>query len=160
MAEIPLTRGLSALVDDDDYLTVMSAGLWCVRPGPRRMSYAARQDARKTIHMHTVLTGWKMVDHINGNGLDNRRANMREARALLSGASRRSPIRPPAHGRIKGVRQTRSGKWEARIKFRGAEKYIGRFGSAVEAAQAYDRAALDLFGSYAYLNIAEGAPSI
>ena len=79
---IPLSRGRFALVDDEDAERVIAAGPWHTRLAPRT-AYARHNhlvDGRfVTVLMHRFITGWEYVDHINGDGLDNRRANLRQA---------------------------------------------------------------------------------
>ena len=78
--EIPLTRGLVALVDTEDYDRVIAAGRWQGRERAG-VAYASRTFEgpgwKRSVFLHSFLTGWPMVDHRNGNGLDNRRSNLR-----------------------------------------------------------------------------------
>lgn len=81
MKEIPLSRGMHALVDDDDFDN-LSRFKWCVvNPSPTRW-YAVRRDKKKFIYMHHVLLPKQdglITDHIDGNGLNNQRQNLRRA---------------------------------------------------------------------------------
>ena len=90
------------------------------------------------------------VDHINGNGLDCRRSNLRLADQTLNNANARPRV---GTSRFKGVYFDRSrGKWSARIQSRGRQSFLGRFDSEEEAALAYDAAASVHFGQFARLN--------
>jgi len=99
--------------------------------------------------MHTFLTGWPMVDHRNGNGLDNRRANLRPATKSQNGANRL--IAASNKSGFKGV-DLKKGRWRAQIKVVGSKIHLGYFDLAEEAARAYDMAAIEAFGEFATLN--------
>lgn len=164
---IPLTRGLFAVVDEADF-EWLSQWKWRADnggPGPSdrrrraRPYYAIRSErvdgCRRTIKMHRVILECdrdQIVDHVNCDGLDNRRANLRVATKTEN--CRNS--RPPLGARFKGVkaRQLLSGKvrWEARLRIAGREIYLGRHNSEVEAAAAYDRGARQNYGEFARLN--------
>ena len=154
-AEIPLTRGFVALVDVDDVEEVLAAGRWHARVR-RHTTYAARNivrpDGRRSkLDLHTFLTGWPRVDHINCDGLDNRRANLRRATHAENQRNRR----PQANNTsgFKGVCWVPSrGRWQAKIVVDSGHLFLGRFGDPVEAARAYDQAALVHHGEFARLN--------
>lgn len=152
MAQILLKHGI-ALVDDDDYDRVAAAGQWFSYRN-RNTHYAFRNitvDGRHTTQaLHTFLTGYRMTDHVNGNGLDNRRANLREVTHASNGANRR--VGSNSTTGLKGVWPTGSGRFAAAIKHQGKRTHLGRFDTAREAADAYDAAAKELFGPYARLN--------
>jgi hypothetical protein len=167
--KIPLTgkraAGRVAIVDAGDY-DLMSTHRWHVREkvrpagnrwGPWAVTSARAEDGRlTTIAMHTMITGWALVDHVNTNGLDNRRVNLRPATIAQNRHNSR-----PNHGtssHFKGVTWHKAnGKWQAGIKIDGKNRYLGIFASEVEAARVYDAAALDAFGEFAYLNFPEVA---
>jgi len=153
--EIPLSRGLVALVDIDDYEQIVTAGKWYAFPH-HNTSYARRCYRRdgKNLHiaMHTFITGWGFVDHVNRNGLDNRRSNLRPATAAQNQMNRGIP-RNNTTG-FKGVYRDRLNrlKWRARIQADGRRIGLGTFATPLEAALAYDAAALHYYAEFARPN--------
>lgn len=155
MAEIPLTQGFVALLDDADLERVLAAGKWCVSV-KKNTQYAVRaalkpDGRRTTIRMHNYITGWDFVDHINGNGLDNRRVNLRPA-TYLSNAHN---VGRRAHNTsgYKGVTwHARARKWRAQLVCDGEHIHLGFYADPLDAARAYDLAALHYFGEFAWTN--------
>lgn len=109
MKTIELTRGKTAIVDDDDYDFLLQ-WRWIAMPSPGGMWYAARHEGRKVIFMHRVLLGLTAsdeTDHKNRDGLDNRRQNLRRATRTQNQQNRGHQLggyipiqgRPPKHGR-------------------------------------------------------------
>lgn len=156
--EIPLSRGLVALVDDDDYDRVAAVGKWYANPSDRTF-YARknfyigggrRAPRYRSLKMHTLITGLALVDHANNNGLDNRKANLRPATQQQN--SRNRQLRSDNSTGYKGVSFSRErNDWTACI-FDGRTIHLGRHPNPIAAARAYDAAALDLFGEFARLN--------
>lgn len=156
---IPLTRGYVALVDDEDY-EWLSKFSWCALVLPRTV-YATRRRRnhevsgrkRQYTTMHRQILAAKSgesVDHVNHDGLDNRRANLRICTISQNGANQR---KTRGSSQFKGVCWDISkGNWMARLKTQGKDHYLGRFSDEVEAARAYDRAALETWGEFAHLN--------
>lgn len=155
MRQIPLTQGFSTLVDDADYDAVITAGGWRINRCDKRL-YAGRWvtlSPGKGAHLrlHTFLTGWPLVDHINGDGLDNQRANLRLATGSQNNANQ--GLASTNTTGFKGVNwYGRTGRWRACIGINGRQIHLGYFATALAAAHAYDRAALGLFGEFARLN--------
>jgi len=151
---IPLTQGLFAIVDECDYERV-SQHKWHARNCDKRW-YACRKVNNKAIYMHVGIAGKKagfMTDHINGNGLDNRRCNLRFATCQQNSANR-EPSRNCV-SKYKGVtyyKNTTSKHWAARIGVNGETIWLGVFETEIEAAQAYDLAAIEHFGTFARIN--------
>lgn len=148
-----MSRGLVAFVDDGD-LALVSRFSWSSRPD-RHTVYARRSirlpDGRKIDQtMHQLLTGWARTDHLNGNGLDNQRANLREATATQN---MRNARKVKGHSRYKGIYlEWSTGLWRARIGVDYRQIHLGRYASELAAAVAYDCAARELFGDFAALN--------
>lgn len=164
MKEIPLTQGKVALVDDADAAIVAPYKWYASR---HRGTFYARTDTggrlvRRRLAMHRVILGLgagdgREVDHINGNGLDNRRANLRIC-THAENLRNRGPQRNNRSG-YKGVSLHPDGKWTAHISINGSRnvRYLGLFSTPEDAARAYDAAARDLFGEYARLNFPDRA---
>jgi len=157
MARIPLTRGRVALVDDADRELVEASGPWYPCPSNKTtyaMANVRRDDGgRTTLSMHRLLVPTAdRVDHINGDGLDNRRANLRAADRIENGRN----MRPRGPSGFKGITfrkpPWRGKPWHARISYDGKLHHLGCFDSPEEAARAYDAAAIQHFGEFARLN--------
>lgn len=157
VVRLPLTKGRSVLIDAAD-LPAVSCHRWHASDTGEGRWYAARRrkvgEGRPgTIKMHTFLTGWPQVDHINGDGLDNRRCNLRPATSAQNSANARRAR--TSRSPYKGVEYQRSGRWRARICPRGQSIELGFYDTAEKAARAYDSAARAIYGEFAYLNLPE-----
>ncbi len=160
--EIPLTQNRVAKVDPADYIW-LSQFRWCCKVG-RDRCYAIRhiQDHGRTkrIHMHRQImdTADDMIcDHINHDGLDNRRDNLRNCTLEQNNANRRSS--PNATSPYIGVSYCRKReKWVAYIKHRGRSRFLGQFDQPEDAARAHDKAAWELWGEFANLNFPNDYP--
>lgn len=157
MREIPLTKGKAAIVDDADY-EQLSQRRWRLLAPKRGGEYALGQARGVTMAMHRVIAcpppGME-VDHINGNGLDNRRGNLRVC--TKSGNQRNQRVQSRAKtSAFKGVSGMRGRtRWVACIKLGGRDTYLGSFGNEVDAALAYDAVAREHFGEFARTNFIE-----
>lgn len=153
--EVPLTRGHVALIDDEDAEQVLTVGRWCALVR-RHTIYAMRRSTRPdggqtTIRLHNFLTGERYVDHIDGDGLNNRRSNLRAADNQQNHRNRRKQTGMTSP--YKGVHWSEHRQvWVAQIKVDRRGRHLGHFPTSELAAAAYDAAALDLFGEFARLN--------
>ena len=151
LAFIPLTRGLEAIVDVAD-VPLIEDWNWCAFPtNDDRLWYAYSAGNRK-IRLHQVLlpapAGF-VVDHRDHNGLNCRRSNLRLVTAQQSAQNWRR--RREGVSKFKGI-SPHGPNWRARIVIDGRRVALGTFKSEESAARAYDRAALDAWGEYAFLN--------
>lgn len=152
MKTITLFCGRIALVDDEDY-EYLSSFKWSYD----QVGYAQRSvmtaDGRRIRRMHhdilRVARG-KLIDHIDGNGLNNQRANLRVCDR--TGNNRNRIVRKDCKSGLKGVTLMASGKWRARIIVNYKAIYLGYFPNAEGAAAAYDAAAVKYFGAFARTN--------
>ena len=155
--EIQLTQGKVAIVDDEDYERVMQHK-WCAVQSYRTW-YATTNikiNGQYTIKaMHQLIRGKNGTDHIDGDGLNNRRNNLRGCTPGQNAANNRKH-RDGKYSRYKGVCYQAAGKrlrrWFARIVVNCKQIYLGFYATGVEAARAYDVAAIQYFGEYARLN--------
>ena len=148
---IPLTRGLQAMVDPEDY-EWLRQWHWRAQFSRDGVVYATTRMNGRTVFMHRLIMNpppGMVVDHIDGNGVDNRRCNLRNCTHAQN-----THNRPKHHGvsRFKGVCRSTHGRWQAGIKTDGHWAYIGLFDDEVEAAHARDRWAFVLHGPFAWLN--------
>jgi hypothetical protein len=150
--------GRVALVDDEDYELVASHR-WHVYEevrksgiaGPYAQTNIYMGGKHRLIKMHSLITGWELTDHIDGNGLNNQRYNLREATVSQNQANARP--RTGGSSVYKGVCWHKgSRRWRAYIQVRKKQMSLGYFTDETDAAKAYDIAAREYFGEYAYLN--------
>jgi hypothetical protein len=148
--EIELTNGGVALCDERDY-DELSVHSW-FHVVDRNVTYAARSIGfNRILRMHTQIMLSNGSDHIDGNGLDNRRSNLRNATNSQNQMNRGKHA--PATSKFKGVGwHGRDKRWIARIKANGKRIQLGSFKDEASAAEAYDKAAFLYFGEYARLN--------
>jgi hypothetical protein len=150
--EIQLTKGLVTLVDDEDFERLNKYN-WSILK-KREKLYAHRKENKKTITLHRfILNAEKeiLVDHINGNCLDNRRCNLRlcDNKQNIRNSKKRSNL----SSKYKGVSWQKDRiKWSAQISVNSKRISLGRCSDEIEAAKKYDKAARFYFGEFASLN--------
>jgi hypothetical protein len=156
MKEIKLSQGKVALVDDGDF-EWLNQWRWAAHKNGY-VFYVVRvvyTPTPKTIQIHRLITNapkGMVVDHINGDGLDNRRENLRLCTVAENNKNRRRNSNNTSG--YKGVRRD-TYKYKAAIKSENKLIHLGMFSSPEDAARAYDKAAKEIFGKFAKLNFPE-----
>lgn len=158
--QLPLTQGKHALIDDEDYPRVKDYR-WCYH---RKEGYAIatvyginpdRPRGQTTYGLHRLILGAPkgvVVDHINGDKLDNRKSNLRLCDRHGNARNRSQPKTTNLSG-FKGVTwHKRIGKWSARIGVDSKNINLGYFDDPKEAARVYNKAAIKEHGEFARLN--------
>lgn len=158
MKKIPLTQGRFALVDDEDFEELNKFKWHYAQYGrsgyAKRMIWNKETKKSKIVRMHHFILPLKeglMVDHINRNGIDNRKCNLR----LVTKAQNMMNKFAPKNNKsgFKGVSWlARNRKWRAYINFNYKQIHLGLFEDKKDAAREWNKAAISLFGEYAYLN--------
>lgn len=150
---IDLGEGLFAIIDDSDFEVV------------RRHNWVAKIEGRNTYavtgrrfkRMHRVILNAKpdqIIDHKNGNGLDNRRENLRFCNAHQNQGNRKFTLNSPVP--FKGVSwKKEKSKFLAKISNNNKAIFLGYFDCPFKAARAYDAKAKEIFGEFAKLNFKE-----
>lgn len=154
MKEIKLTQNKIALVDDEDF-DFLNQFKWFAHK-VRHVYYADRDQDDKTIRMHRVLLNITdkniHVDHIDGNGLNNQKSNLRISSPKENNRNRR--LNKNNSSGYKGVSfDKKSKKWVAYIKINYKHITLGRFDTKETAAKAYNDAALLYHKEFAKINV-------
>lgn len=154
MLKIPVgKKGDYALIDEEDY-ELVAAYNWqlsgdyatCQKGLPKGMA------GFKMCRLIMAAPADKLVDHISGRTLDNRRSNLRLVTHQENMLNQKRPKNNTSG--YKGVVRDATGKkWCSRITSRGAHYHLGTFETALAAAQAYDAKAIELHGEFARLNL-------
>ncbi len=149
--------GVETLIDDSDY-TKVSGFVWRVANTSGGKSYIVTNFNSRLRYLHRFIMQAKdgqHIDHINGNTYDNRRDNLRFATHAENTRNCSKCKTGRGSSKYKGVSLDKT-KWRARITFNANTETIGYFKDEVEAANAYDKKAIELFGDFAKLNFPEG----
>ena len=171
MKRIPLTQGYYAIVDDADF-AALSSERWHASRNysgnvyARRNAYLKGASAAVPIMMHRFITGAKpgqIVDHINGNGLDNRRKNLRFVTVDQNRSNQGTRSACGFKGVILAKKKRRDGSyrisdlcWLAQIVYKGRQYKLGQYRDPADAARAYDAKAIEFHGEYARTNASMG----
>lgn len=163
MKLIPLTKGQFAMVDDGNFEWLNSYKWHYTKElGTNGSGYAKRLFAfngkKGPVGMHRFIMGTfpgginSLVDHIDGNGLNNQVANLRYCTKHQNLCNKSFEPNRNTSG-FKGAVFDKVRKvWIAQIKFNGKNHYLGTFANPLECAKAYNAAALKLHGEFARLN--------
>jgi hypothetical protein len=151
MQTLSLSKGFTAVVDDDDFERLARFG-WHAHISGKR-TYARAAIKGKKVYLHRFVLGSPVgcVDHIDGNTLNNQKSNLRCATKAENNRNRRAS----KNRTFKGV-FAQVGGYMARIVVDRRPIYLGYFKDQVAAARAYDAAAIKEFGEFAQLNFPSG----
>ncbi|HEY1646286.1 MAG TPA: HNH endonuclease [Candidatus Saccharimonadales bacterium] len=149
MFELVATDGTKCLVDEEDYIKY-SQYTWSARHTNSNIYFFCTING-KFHYLHRLITNapsQKQVDHIDRNGLDCRKTNLRICSSSQNKINQ--PKRKDSKFKYKGIGML-SGRYSAIIN----KQYLGLFNTQEEAAKAYDKAAFASYGEFAYLNFPE-----
>lgn len=150
---IQLSQGHQVQFDDADAELVLAYTWWLQPPrGRAKTYYCYTQRDKKNLTMHNLIIGppphGLMIDHINRDGLDNRRSNLRFATRSQNNANRSAPL---SASKFRGVRK-HGRKYRAEISVSSRKSYSKLYATAEEAARAFDEMATAAYGEFAVLN--------
>jgi len=159
MKRIKLTQGKFVLIDDRDFEKIRKFK-WCAEKFGN--TYCAMTNVRdkikkrqKHIKMHRLIMSLdfgdkRCIDHINSNGLDNRRVNLRICTHQMNCCSQKISKHSSKYKGVYWYKFTK--KWKAQICINYRKKHLGYFNSEIEAGRKYNEVAKKYFGDYAKLN--------
>jgi len=160
MAEIPLTQGMVAIVDTEDF-DYLNRWKWCAFRGGRELYYAAQNGnqggkSHGMIFMHRLILGVpsRKIDHRDRNGLNNRRSNLRVCTHQQNLFNQTQRVNTSSIYKGVSWRKDRQ-EWIAYIRINGKRKHLGYSINEEQAALAYNEAATLYFGEFARLNIVQ-----
>lgn len=154
MKKIKLTKEQYAIVDNEDF-EYLNQFRWSYLDRGKYTGYAIRSGRGKTVYMHREIMGTKdgeLTDHIDGDGLNNRRSNLRIASPAQNQANRR-PRKIGSSG-VVGVYLSKGKKksWQARYSRDDKWLHIGYFLTKEEAGEAYNKVITKVRGDFAPLS--------
>lgn len=156
IAYVPTTTpGIEAIIDAAD-AHLVDAYRWRVRPQGKLIYIQTRTvfgGRKRTVSLHQMIMGGssreRQIDHVNGNPMDNRRANLRFASPAQNACNTGKKV---GHlSKYKGVTRHRTGKWQAQIKIEGTSVYLGLYGTEAIAHEVYAAVAREFHGEFARL---------
>lgn len=154
-----MAHGREVKVDDSDYDLLSQYTWWISTTGYAfRTIYNKGQKRHQAMHREImgVTDRYVLIDHIDGDKLNNSRSNLRLSNKSTNGCNRPRTCKNTTG--YKGVtRHSQCKRYISQIRAKGKNYYLGLFPTAEEAAHAYDAAARMHFGDYAYLNFKDTA---
>jgi hypothetical protein len=150
MPSLSLNARQAALIDEVDLERVSALPWHAHRTGPNRVCAVNRTPGRPVLQMHRFILGAKageIVDHINGDPLDNRRCNLRIVTPRQNSMNRRASSTSGYLGVTASGGKFQAGIWPDRMHIN-----LGRYDTAIAAAAAYNGAARAIYGEFARLN--------
>lgn len=157
MKLIKLSQNMYAKVDEDDFKS-LSKIKWYASKGHRNNYYAKNIFKRKSLFMHRYIMKARrgqIIDHINGDTLDNRRSNLRLVTPSQNNANQR-PSFTKTKSQLKGVYFLKNGnrlkKWYSRIQINNKDYFLGYFLTENEAYNAYRKKHIGAYGKYSYFS--------
>lgn len=150
---LDLTKGYQAKLDPEDYEQAKMLNWQCQVGKYTQYAWSGCRPNRIGLHRFIMKPSPDMcVDHINGDGLDNRRCNLR----ICTHAQNMINVRRKPRNLMRGVFQKTKTTYYSLISDNGKPKYLGSYRSELDAAIAYNMAAKELYGEFAILNIVQG----
>lgn len=155
MKEIKLSQGKTALVDDADF-DWLNQWKWFAAKSKKTFYARRAKDKNQLVHMHREILGISsetdlMPDHIDRNGLNNQRFNLRIATITQNNSNQ--TIRVNKSSKYRGVSIRDDGRWKAEIRSNKKLFHLGYFNDERDAAIAYNKKAIELRGDFANLNL-------
>jgi hypothetical protein len=154
MKEIQLTQGKVALVDDEDFEYLNQWRWYLLKSHTNYYAIRTSRPENKLIQLHRVVIKAKqgeIVDHVNGNKLDNRKINLRICTMAQNCQNRKiSKLNKSGYNGVSWC--IRSKKWVAQIQCENKKIHIGYFINPIDAAKAFNEAAIKFHGEFAKLN--------
>lgn len=150
LKEIKLTNGMFTIVDNEDYDKLVNSN-WYYSNGYAKKSVKNESTGKwRYIYLHRLITDVPrkiQIDHINGNRLDNRRENLRFCTNAENGKNRK--ISKNNTSKFKGVFFYKKGNsWRSMIRVDGRRIFLGDFGSAEAAYEAYCKASSEFHKNF------------
>lgn len=143
-------KNINIIVDDEDY-EYLKQFKWISRQGYAARHISSRPKQKYLYMHHEILKTLELIDHVNGNIQDNRKSNLRIANKQKNAAN--CKIHKHNTSGYKGVSYIKSlKKYRAYIVHNNRQMHLGVFKTAKEAAQAYNKKAIEIFGEFARLN--------
>jgi hypothetical protein len=155
MKTIPLTNNKTAIVDDQDYSELSNYKWHCYQDPLSKIWYAKRTTPRmngkqKTIRMHQQIMGRPLIDHINHNGLDNRRCNLRICTTSQNMKNNQRKILNSSGFRgvylDKNVKT--SHKWRTIIRINNKNISLGYYDTPEKASEIFNIKSKEIYGEF------------